>query len=149
MSFYQLTSPTDIFVFGSNEIGRHGKGAALDAKLHYGAIEGQGEGLMGRSYGIPTKGNNMRVSLTIPEIKKYVDNFLLYVNRSDRKYTFYVTSIGCGLANYTPAQIAPLFFNSLFGNTPRVIYPIEWKEYANRGRHTFIDWQTGDIHVKL
>ena len=44
-----------IFVFGSNLAGRHGKGAALDAKNKYGAIYGVGFGRTGNSYAIPQK----------------------------------------------------------------------------------------------
>ena len=48
---------TKIFVFGSNLAGRHGKGAALFARQKHGAIHGQGVGLQGTSYAIPTNFN--------------------------------------------------------------------------------------------
>ena len=44
-----------IFVFGSNPEGRHGAGAAKVARERFGAIYGQGEGLQGNAYAIPTK----------------------------------------------------------------------------------------------
>lgn len=44
-----------VFVFGSNPEGRHGAGAAKTARLYFGAKYGQGEGLQGNSYAIPTK----------------------------------------------------------------------------------------------
>ena len=50
-----------IFVFGSNPEGRHGAGAAKYARMYFGAIYGQGEGLQGNSYAIPTK--DLRVTV--------------------------------------------------------------------------------------
>ena len=44
----------EIFVFGSNLQGSHGGGAAAIAAQKFGAIWGQGVGLQGQSYGIPT-----------------------------------------------------------------------------------------------
>lgn len=96
-----------IFVFGSNEGGRHSKGAALLAKS-FGAVDKQGAGLMGRTYGIPTKPVDVRNRLTIPKIEKYVDEFIEFA-KNNTQYVFYVTEIGCGLAGYSPAEIAPLF----------------------------------------
>jgi len=59
-------------VFGSNKAGRHGKGAALHAVKHHGAIRGLGWAMQGDCYAIPTKGYNMEV-LSLPEIERYVD----------------------------------------------------------------------------
>lgn len=98
---------TDILVFGSNEAGRHGKGAALFARQHHGAIYGQGEGLQGQSYAIPTKDRNLRV-LTLTQIGQAVFRFKHFAaSRPD--LTFNVTPVGCGLAGYTQEQIKPLF----------------------------------------
>lgn len=96
----------EIFVFGSNEAGRHGKGAALLAKK-WGATKGIGEGIQGQTYGIPTKNNKIK-TLSINKIKKYVHNFIEYA-RLNESLKFYVTEIGCGLAGYQPKDIAPLF----------------------------------------
>ena len=98
---------TEIFVFGSNLAGRHGKGAALFAKQHYGAIYGQGEGLQGNSYGIPTKDRNLN-TLCLDEIKKYVNRFIVFA-RYHEDYVFNITPIGCGLAGYKYYEIAPMF----------------------------------------
>ncbi len=98
---------TDIFVFGSNLAGIHGAGAARFAVLHHGAIYGQGIGLQGRSYGIPTKG--MRIeTLSLPEISSHVRQFVDFA-RQRPDLTFYVTPIGCGLAGYRRDQIRPMF----------------------------------------
>lgn len=72
---------TDIFVFGSNLAGRHGKGAALYAKQHHGAIYGVGSGRQGNSYAIPTKDRDIR-TLPLSVIKIYVNTFILYAMMS-------------------------------------------------------------------
>lgn len=96
-----------VFVFGSNLAGRHGAGAALHAKLHCGAIYGQGIGRQGMSYGIPTKGHRLEV-LPLTEIAKYVADFLVYAGRNFEE-RFHVTAIGTGLAGYKQSEIAPMF----------------------------------------
>lgn len=98
---------TDIFVFGSNLAGIHGAGAARFAVLHYGAIYGQGVGLQGQSYGIPTKDRQIQ-TLTLDEIAGYVERFKVFAD-SRPDLTFYVTPIGCGLAGYRRDQIRPMF----------------------------------------
>lgn len=96
-----------IFVFGSNLAGRHGKGAALYARKKYGAIYGQGIGLQGDSYGIPTKDERIK-TLPLDCIQIYVNQFILFASQHP-EMIFYVSPIGCGLAGYTPIQIAPMF----------------------------------------
>jgi hypothetical protein len=98
---------TTIFVFGSNLAGRHGKGAALYARQHRGAIYGQGVGLQGESYAIPTKDAKLR-TLALEEIQRHIESFKSFA-RSHPALTFEVTAVGCGLAGYTPQQIAPMF----------------------------------------
>jgi hypothetical protein len=96
-----------IFVFGSNLSGRHGKGAAKTA-LGWGAKWGQANGLQGRTYGIPTKDASIKRTLTIEEIKPFVDEFIDFA-KENSELTFLVTEIGCGLAGLKPKDIAPLF----------------------------------------
>lgn len=99
-----------IFVFGSNLAGYHGKGAALTAFREHGAKYGQGEGIQGNSYAIPTKGLALEV-LPLVDIQEGVNRFLSYA--ADNPYTeFMVTPIGCGLAGYSEEQIAPMFRNA-------------------------------------
>lgn len=100
-------APGQIFVFGSNEGGNHGRGAAEQAKRMFGARTGQGKGLMGRSYGIPTKSSKLKV-LSGRAIGKYVQEFTAFV-RARPDLHFLVTEVGCGLAGYEPEEIAPLF----------------------------------------
>jgi hypothetical protein len=97
----------EIFVFGSNLAGRHGAGAALHARKHYGAIYGQGVGRQGNSYAIPTKDGNLNTLHTMV-IGVYIAQFLKYA-RENPELTFNVTRVGCGLAGYTDADISPMF----------------------------------------
>ena len=96
----------DIFVFGSNLAGRHGGGAARIALNRFGAIYGQGEGLQGNSYAIPTMQGGVET------IKPYVDRFIEFAQR-EKALTFYVTKIGCGIAGFKVADIAPLFADAV------------------------------------
>ena len=94
--------PNEIFVFGSNLAGSHGGGAARLAYNRFGAIWSQGVGLQGQSYAIPTMQGGVET------IRLYVDDFIKFA-RQHQEYKFLVTRIGCGIAAFTPAEIAPLF----------------------------------------
>ncbi len=92
----------EVFVFGSNLAGMHGGGAARAARLRFGAVMGQGVGMQGRSYGIPTMQGGVET------IRPYVNDFIAYARQHpDRQ--FLVTPIGCGIAGFDPDDIAPLF----------------------------------------
>ncbi|MCF0199667.1 MAG: hypothetical protein HUK02_10160 [Bacteroidaceae bacterium] len=96
----------EIFVFGSNLEGMHGGGAARTALKKFGAVMGQGVGLQGQSYGIPTMQGGVET------IRPYVDDFVKFAQEHpDLK--FLVTRIGCGIARFTDAEIAPLFAAAL------------------------------------
>lgn len=109
-----------VFVFGSNESGYHGAGAAYYAVKNYGAIYGQGVGRQGNSYAIPTKDWNIK-TLPLERIAEYVDEFLDYAE--DTFEDFNVTRIGCGLAGYHDMDIAPLFI----GAPLNCILPYGWR----------------------
>ena len=94
--------PDEIFVFGSNLQGMHAGGAARIAYNKFGARWGQGVGIQGHSYAIPTMQGGVET------IKPYVDEFIKLAREWDQN-TFYVTRIGCGIAGFTDRQIAPLF----------------------------------------
>lgn len=96
-----------IFVFGSNTAGRHGAGAALMAAKHYGAVAGVGAGAAGRSYAIPTKNERLEV-IPLETVAESAAFFLSYA-RAHPQERFFVTRVGCGLAGYADAQVAPLF----------------------------------------
>lgn len=104
----KLTKAGDkVFVFGSNLAGRHGAGAALWARKNRGAIYGQGWGLQGNSYAIPTKDANLK-TLPLDDIASSVAIFLEFA-LSHPEIEFEVTPIGCGLAGYQPKDIAWMF----------------------------------------
>ncbi len=120
-------NPWDVFVFGSNTAGRHGKGAALDAVNFFGAKAGRGVGQAGQSYAIPTKDDHLN-PLPLATIGQYVSEFISHA-RSDPEHRYLVTKIGCGLAGYTAKEIAPLFFTG-HGSVPtNVLLPAEFWKY--------------------
>lgn len=92
----------EIFVFGSNLRGFHLGGAARQAVECFGACPGQGVGLQGSSYAIPTMQGDPST------IRPFVDEFIRFAVLNPR-LRFLVTEIGCGIAGFTPAEIAPLF----------------------------------------
>ena len=111
-----------IFVFGSNLAGRHGAGSARAAYRHHGAKMGQGVGLQGNSYGIPTKNEKLAI-LPLSAIMLYVADFLAFASERPT-WQFDLVAIGCGLAGYEPADIAPMFK----GATVNVHLPREFTE---------------------
>ena len=106
--------PNEIFVFGSNLAGAHGGGAARVAMNRFGAIWGQGVGLQGQSYAIPTMQGG------VDTIRPYVDEFVGFA-KAHPEYTFLVTPIGCSIAGFTPESIAPLFSPAL--DIPNILLP--------------------------
>lgn len=118
-------APNEVFVFGSNLAGRHGKGAALTARKLFGAVTGIPKGHEGKSYAIPTKGGRLEV-LPRAEIAEYVKDFLHYA-MCNPELRFLVTPIGCGLAGYKPEDIAHMFRLS----PSNVILPDEFKAVLN------------------
>ena len=109
----------EIFVFGSNREGHHDGGAARLANERFGAIYGQGVGLQGRSYAIPT------MNLSVGAIARYVEDFIRFAD-SHPEMKFLVTRIGCGIAGWRDEDIAPLFARAY--SLPNVYLPAEfWK----------------------
>lgn len=116
-----------IFVFGSNLAGIHGAGAARAAADYWGAELGEGLGLTGSAWAIPTKDKQIR-TLSLAKIKVYVEHFLAYAKLAQHKHPerkFFVTRVGCGLAGYTDAEIAPLFE----GAPPNCSFAEQWRKY--------------------
>lgn len=101
-SYIATLKDGEVFVFGSNKEGMHGGGAARVAYQKFGAKWGEGVGMTGRCYAIPTMDGSLDI------IRGYVDEFTEYA-RSHPELTFLVTRIGCGIAGWTDEQIAPLF----------------------------------------
>lgn len=96
----------NVFVYGANLRGQHGAGAARAAYLYHGAVWGRYE-RQGASYGIPTK-ETPRLSLPLKHVGVHVGAFIQHA-REHPEDTFELTPIGCGLAGFTPEQIAPMF----------------------------------------
>ena len=109
--------PGEIFVFGSNLRGMHAGGAARAAYHKFGAIMGQGVGLQGQSYAIPTMQGGVET------IKPYVDEFIEFA-RQHPELTFLVTRIGCGIAGFRDEEIAPLFAEA--HQMSNVVLPPNW-----------------------
>jgi hypothetical protein len=115
--FITELQPGEIFVFGSNLRGMHGGGAAYVAYRKFGAILGQGVGLQGQSYGIPTMQGGVET------IRPYVDEFIAFAQEHP-ELTFLVTRIGCGIAGFTDDEISPLFDKA--HDIDNIILPPGW-----------------------
>ena len=115
--FISELQPDEIFVFGSNLGGMHGGGAAYAAYRKFGAIMGQGVGLQGQSYAIPTMQGGVET------IRPYVDEFIEFA-KSHPELTFLVTRIGCGIAGFTDDEISPLFAKA--HNVGNIVLPAGW-----------------------
>ena len=117
LEFISELQPGEIFVFGSNLGGMHGGGAAYVAYRKFGAIMGQGVGLQGQSYAIPTMQGGVET------IRPYVDEFIEFA-KSHPELTFLVTRIGCGIAGFTDDEISPLFAKA--HNVGNIVLPAGW-----------------------
>jgi len=111
--------PNEIFVFGSNLAGMHGGGAAWIAYERFGAIMGQGVGLQGQSYAIPTMQGGVET------IKPYVDEFIEFA-KVHPELKFLVTKIGCGIAGFHVKEIAPLFYHAI--DCKNIVLPREFDD---------------------
>jgi hypothetical protein len=100
-----------VYCFGSNESGIHGKGSAKIAAERFGAKAGVGFGLEGQSFAIPTKDKKIK-TLAIVQIKYFIDQFIIFAKRK-QNLVFYVLEIGCMNAGYQPKDIAPLFKDAI------------------------------------
>lgn len=109
----------EVFVFGSNLAGAHGGGAALLAYERFGAVWGEGVGLHGQTYAIPTMQGG------VDTIKPYVDDFISFA-KENTHLDFLVTRIGCGIAGFRDEEIAPLFRDAI--DVENIILPKEFVE---------------------
>ena len=109
-------APGEIFVFGSNGSGAHGGGAARFAYGRFGAVWGQAEGLQGQSYGIDTMSG-------LAVFEEQAARFLEF-SRQHPELRFLVTEVGCGIAGYTPDQVAGFFH----GAPDNVVLPESFAE---------------------
>ena|SRR6185436_3360576 len=108
---------TTIFVFGSNTEGRHGKGAALYAKEHYGAIYGKAKGYQGKSYAIITKDlSKGKRSISLEYIDQQIKEFNKYTWQ-DFDSNYIISALGMSLAGYTKKEIKGLFVKYTWPDT--------------------------------
>ena len=91
----------EVFVFGSNIRGMHMGGAARIAYEQFGAEWGNGEGLQGQSYALPTMEGLENTKIAV--------NHFTECAKAHQELKFLVTPVGCGIAGYTPEEIAPMF----------------------------------------
>lgn len=130
----------EVFVFGSNAHGHHAGGAARAALDKFGAVWGQGDGLQGQSYAVSTMEGLVRTA-------NNVERFLNFAAQHP-ELRFFVTPIGCGIAGYTPLQIAPLFRKAIA--LPNVFLPRSFWEYfwlmsgEYDSRNLTVDWSRWD-----
>lgn len=122
--------PNEIFVFGSNLAGAHSGGAARLAYNRFGAIWGQGVGLQGQSYAIPTMQGGVET------IKPYVDEFIRFA-KQHLEQKFLVTKIGCGIAGFKVDEIAPLFYHAI--DSENIVLPKEFDDIVQDIHNRFID----------
>lgn len=114
--------PNQIFVFGSNLAGRHGAGAARQAKLHFGAVYGVGEGLTGQSYAFPTLGRQLE-KIPLHWLEQSRDRLYECCFANPEKQ-FLLTKVGCGLAGYEEA-----IMRDLFRHPPEnLVLPEDWRQ---------------------
>lgn len=150
MSIIHKDTPDNmIFVFGSNEGGIHGGGAARFAYKERGARWGLSYGHFGQSFAIPTKGfkmirnhegrnsESMVVGDTLPlgRIEDYVRGFLAYA-LGHPELTFQVTCIGCGLAGLKHSDVAPMFK----GATKNCHFDLKWAVWLGDAEQTIYNY---------
>lgn len=109
--------PNAVFVFGSNTAGHHAAGAARQAVEQFGAVMGQGEGLQGQSYAIPTMNGR---ELFQEAIQRFV---AFAASRPDLQ--FMLTKVGCGIAGYSESEVRQMFQRALPAGWPENITPPE------------------------
>ena len=123
-----MMGPNDIFVFGSNTLGIHGKGAAKTAKRWFGARHGVGEGLIGNSYALPTLYAEQvgQLILTKRTDDDLYESMCIFYNCADDHpgLLFWLTRVGCGLASYEEAYMIELF--SSIPTPTNILKPEGW-----------------------
>lgn len=139
--FIDSLAEGEIFVFGSNLEGQHAGGAARAAVRKYGAVWGQGVGLQGRSYAIPTMHGGPE------DIRPYVDKFVGFA-KAHPEYRFLVTRIGCGIAGFEASDIAPLFAGAI--DVGNVFLPKDFVEVIEAGlaqgaSESVVGWDSSDF----
>lgn len=97
-------------------------------------VFGQGEGLHGSSYAIPTKNKSMQ-SRSLSHIHISITKFIEFA-RNNPNLKFQVTQVGCGLAGYKASEIAPMFIgapdNCCFDTAWKIWLGSDYKYWGTR-----------------
>lgn len=128
--YHKTLGENDIFVFGSNLGGRHGKGAAKDAIMYHDAKYGQAKGRQCFSYAIVTKDltKDIHPSVSLESIKLQIIDLFIYAEYYS-ELTFWLVKIGTSLAGFSVAEIASIFADMTIPQN--VILPKEFAELNN------------------
>lgn len=110
-----------VFVFGSNLAGRHGRGAAADARDQYGAEYGCGEGFTGHAYALPTKDERIE-SLSLEKVLGNIDRFVDFAN-CNPGVMFRLSAVGTGLASQPDDKVRDHVLKNVPAN---VLLPGRW-----------------------
>lgn len=133
--------PHQVFVFGSNSQGRHGKGAALTARNLFGAQYGNPKGIQGQSYAIITKDltlpryQQLR-SITLDVIEAQIVELCAYAKENPH-LEFLVTRFGCQNAGYSDQEIGNLWIGKEI--PPNIRLPQAFIEVINS--HILADYK--------
>lgn len=139
----QNLAPNQVFVFGSNTQGKHGKGAALTAKNKFGAIYGQAEGPQGQSYAIITKDltKNTHPSRTPEQIKEQIHNLYEYaIENPDKEFLVAYSGKGTNLNAYSNQEMADMFSSEPIPNN--IVFEQEFNELISTTRESKADEQS-------
>lgn len=103
--------PNEIFVFGSNLLGRHMGGAARLARRVFNAETGVAEGLTGQAYAFPTLDEEMRRVSSGLLRTSFVR--LLNFALEHPMLKFYLTEVGCGIAGWQVDTVRELLWEAV------------------------------------
>ena len=126
-----------IFVFGTDRNGSQKHGAAGLAAKCFGAKVGVVDGPTGMCYALPTMG------FTEHNLAHAVERFEQYV-RTNMKYTYLVTAVGCGHAGFNVTKVANMFkgllglSNVMLPEQFLKVYRSECHQYFERCAHNTI-----------
>lgn len=130
--FITQLKDNQIFVFGSNTQGRHGKGAALIARNKFGAIYGQAEGPQGQSYAIITKDltKSIHPSRTKEQITQQIHDLYEYArNNPDKEFLVAYSGTGTNLNAYSNKEMADMFSSEVIPNN--IMFEDEFNSLLN------------------
>jgi hypothetical protein len=146
--------PNTVFVFGSNPEGRHGAGTAKIAKEQFGAIYGQGEGLQGNSYALPTKDLRIKENNSLKSIspEQIVDNikklYEVAIQNPDKQFKVaYRNTSDKSLNGYTGLEMIEMF-NNAGQIPPNIVFSKEWFDTGKLNLNTAKTPTTEQVNIE-